>query len=272
MSIKLNEKMLFFFKEQAVDDYLNRLVTHCQTNYPHLKKIMNSTQLKEVLQGCLSTISQRGFVQEDTTRFYIDLMIILGVDFENDPQYSWVRRCFSEYSNFGELTRAEVLYYDVMNFLDFSYGKDFCNKAEIYRNLRAFLEKDSSKNPYHYVQNFSNDVSTLAQLTGSIAAQIAPAKFNATTQEDFTALVAFGMEKTNHLINSNNQQDIINIILLMFIFGSHFYEDPFLMGLAENKAEVNQPFTENEVYTYRRDVKFYECFPWLIPVIEINTN
>lgn len=92
MSVKINSEIQEILKKHSIDNYLDRLVIHCHTRYSFLKLTMNQIELKNILRKCIDITQQRGFIQEDTTRFYIDLMILLGMEFENDPQYKWIKK------------------------------------------------------------------------------------------------------------------------------------------------------------------------------------
>lgn len=272
MSIKINSEMQKTFKKQSIDNYLDKLVIHCYTQYPYLKSTINHIQLKNILQSCLDIAQKSGFTQEDTTRFYIDLIILFGIEFENDPQYKWLKNILSDYSQFTELTKAEVLYFDTISFLENAYGKKLCNKADIFQKLEIYL-KELSIEPNLLKTHHLSDNAVIKQQIVIAITQIAQDKYNATSEEDFDALVTFGIERAKQHLLMTHPTQIIVAVVLMFIFGSHFDEDPFLTGINKKQGQITQIQKNIASISHISICKwFYQQFPWLEALIQLNAS
>lgn len=93
MCLKVNENMMDLSKNQDANDYLNRLKIHCKNNL-HQENAMAKPKFRDLLKWCVSTISQKGFIQNNTPQFRINLMTFLVFKFKNPPQYHRVRTQF----------------------------------------------------------------------------------------------------------------------------------------------------------------------------------
>ena len=102
---------------------------------------------------------------------------------------------------------------------------------------------------------------------------IVQAKFQITESEDFEHLFSFGIDRAQNHLFMNHPTEIATAIILMFIFGSHFDQDPFLSGeLMDNtqlstKTICNENINFNSIYH-----RFCHQFPWLPSLIEMNIN
>lgn len=277
MSIKINTDMQKILEQQAIERYINKLMIHCQAEYPNLTRRITAIKLNEILHHCIGITAKRGFTQQDTTRFYIDLMILFGVEFENDPQYGWIRKIFSDYNRFGELTKSNMLYFEIITFLDKAYGKNLSNKAEIFGLLENYIHQQLAI-PYSIDNKKDINEYELQQHIIDGVMQIAPAKYHATKEEDFDALVTFGMKRAREHLYLEHPLEIKMAVILMFVLGSYFDEDLFLINVEQSPVETIEISTfkekqtaeiKNHSYHYYYQ-HFYSCFPWLESVIQIN--
>lgn len=270
MPLKIDDKVNVILKKQSIENYLDKLVSHCQTNYAYLREAVGSTALKNILRLSLNHAKQNGFTQQDTTRFYIDLMILLGAKFRDDPQYSWIKKIFDDYHDFTELTIAEVLYFDVIPFLEKSYGEGLCNRGEIFKKLDDYLKKQPLKPSTSTIPIDVNKDYIKKEVVNSLN-EIVQAKFEATKEDNFEKLLTFGLDRAQKHLHMNHPEEITTSIVLMFILGSYFDEDPFITGTEKN---LIREFEEN--YDSLRFNTIYEkfCFQfnWLPLLIKINTN
>lgn len=277
MAIKMNKNMQALLKQQAIDRYVIRLVMYCQTKYTNLTQRITTEKLNEIIHHCIGIAAKRGFTQQDTTRFYIDLMILFGVEFENDPQYGWVRKIFSDYNRFGELTKSEMLYFEVITFLDKAYGENLSNKAEVFSLLENYIHQQLAI-PYSIDNKKDINEYELQQYIIDGVLQVAPAKYHATKEEDFDALVTFGMKRAREHLRFEHPLEIKMAVILMFVLGSHFDEDPFLINVEESAIETIEMSTFKEkqtvvikTHSYKFYYQhFYSCFPWLESLIQIS--
>ena len=272
MVLKIDDKIDSILKKQAIDLYLDKLVKHCHGNYPYLKEKIDYHQLKKILSSCLTITKEIGFNQEDTTRFYIDLIILFGIEFIHDPQYRWAKKILDDYQDFTEVTQAEELYFKAIPFLEGAYGKDLSKKNEVFKKLDDYLKSQSTNYVFSKEKSLL-DKSDIKQQVITALNEIVQAKFQITESEDFDHLFSFGIDRAQNHLFMNHPTEIATAIILMFIFGSHFDQDPFLSGeLMDNtqlstKTICNESINFNSIY-YR----FCHQFPWLPSLIEMNIN
>ena len=272
MALRVDDKIDNILKKQAIDLYLDKLVKHCHGNYPYLKEKIDYHQLKKILNSCLTITKEIGFNQEDTTRFYIDLIILFGIEFIHDPQYRWAKKILDDYQDFTEVTQAEELYFKAIPFLEGAYGKDLSKKNEVFKKLDDYLKSQSTNYVFSKEKSLL-DKSAIKQQVITALNEIVQAKFQITESEDFDHLFSFGIDRAQNHLFMNHPTEIATAIILMFIFGSHFDQDPFLSGeLMDNtqiapKTIYYESTNCNSIYH-----RFCQQFPWLPSLIEMNIN
>lgn len=182
------------------------------------------------------------------------------------------KKTLSDYSKFTELTKAEVLYFDTISFLEKAYGKKLCKKAEVFQNLESYLKKLSIESNLLKTHKLSDKTLIKQQIITAIT-QIAQAKYNTTNKEDLDALITFGIDRAKEHLLMTNSAEIIVAVILMFIFGSHFDEDPFLKGMNKKRAQITKiqettvSINHNSIYQ-----RFCYQFPWFEIMIQIYTK
>lgn len=272
MVLKIDDKIDSILKKQAIDLYLDKLVKHCHSHYPYLKEKIDYHQLKKILSSCLTITKEIGFNQEDTTRFYIDLIILFGIEFIHDPQYRWAKKILDDYQDFTEVTQAEELYFKAIPFLEGAYGKDLCKKDEIFKKLDNYLKSQSTNYVFSKEKSLL-DKSDIKQQVITALNEIVQSKFQITESEDFDHLFSFGIDRAQNHLLMNHPTEIATAIILMFIFGSHFDQDPFLSGeLIDNTQLAPQTIYDESINFNSIYHRFCHQFPWLPSLIEMNIN
>lgn len=272
MVLKIDDKIDNILKKQAIDLYLDKLVKHCHSHYPYLKEKIDYHQLKKILSSCLTITKEIGFNQEDTTRFYIDLIILFGIEFIHDPQYRWAKKILDDYQDFTEVTQAEELYFKAIPFLERAYGKDLSKKNEVFKKLDNYLKSQSTNYVFSKEKSLL-DKSDIKQQVITALNEIVQSKFQITESEDFDHLFSFGFDRAQNHLLMNHPTEIATAIILMFIFGSHFDQDPFLSGeLMDNTQLVPKTIYDESINFNSIYHRFSHQFSWLPSLIEMNIN
>ena len=118
------------FKNDVRANAEKQLVEHCREYAPRLFQAAGENGVHEAVQLGLKRSQAYGFLDEPQVRFYIDLMLVLGSDFDTDPQYPWASETLQD-SFSKPHVRGMVLHRDLSLYLDRVMGpqKEYLKEA-----------------------------------------------------------------------------------------------------------------------------------------------
>jgi hypothetical protein len=93
------------------------LVEHCREYAPRLFQAAGEAGVREAVRLGLKRSKAYGFTDHPQVRFYIDMMLVLGSDFDTDPQYPWASETLQD-SYSKPHVRGMVLHRDLSLYLD----------------------------------------------------------------------------------------------------------------------------------------------------------
>jgi hypothetical protein len=188
-----------------------------------------------------------GMTHRGPVKFYIELLFLLGIDFDTDPQYPWAARILRDSDATDQTSRADRLHTDVITYLHTAAGPDrqYAKRAL----LRA------RKLPYWGPSRAGPDhESTVIEMMR----ELHPERCDYIGVPQLRALVARGLQEAqNHLVTSD--PGIALIIALMFVLGHGVIRDP-------KYAFVNQTLQNNRIadpnsraeYLYRKTMTYLD--------------
>jgi hypothetical protein len=88
--------MLIIRNEQleVFDDYLFKqfvedMIAHLRTNFPNQVKPMNETDLRKMIEDGIDRAEQYDVINVGDVERFLECMVILGQNFDNDIQNTW---------------------------------------------------------------------------------------------------------------------------------------------------------------------------------------
>lgn len=90
MAISITAQQLRKLDNFAFESYISELVEHCGKYFPYLNNKINDLSFRDVLKKLVVTANEKGFSQRGSVQFYIDMSIMFGSGFIDDPQYPWI--------------------------------------------------------------------------------------------------------------------------------------------------------------------------------------
>jgi hypothetical protein len=91
---------------------------------------------------------KHGFTQRNTVGFYLETNILLGIDFDTDPQYPWAGEILRDPTTPDQVQRADRLHAWLIDLLDAAGGPDrkYAREA-LYRARQIPFQATSTNNP-----------------------------------------------------------------------------------------------------------------------------
>jgi hypothetical protein len=128
---------------QALSDAARRrfedeLVAHTREFAPRLFDLRGEACMRGVVRDGMARARTAGFVERGPVRFWVELMLAFGRDWDTDPQLAWARPPLADRES-PPLARAQALYLAMNDYLDDveGEGKQFALAA-----LRRVAERD----------------------------------------------------------------------------------------------------------------------------------
>ena len=208
----LGEAVAQSFEDQT-DDHLREFA-------PELVGIAGAEGVRQVVGLGIQRAERYGFICRGPVRFYIELLFVLGCDFDTDPQLPWARTTLTDESISDQFQRAERLHVQVNAYLDCVTGP---------RNEHALaairrIEKSWFRTPP--AADESIDSRLLAELHA-----VYPEKSEYLGEAALRRLIQQGLAvATDQGIGS--PVGIATIVGLMYAFGSGVVGDPLYRWIA----------------------------------------
>lgn len=241
----MRDAQLKTFEQVAVERFQGALRVHIQTFFPRHAEVLGQAHLERVIHYALEKAERRNLKTERAVFLYTGLLLMLGSEFEKDPQLPWaVRRPEPVPADAPESRQAtasaaavsegaagetdkerlierkspdsaiERLYGQAMMFLDQAVGSEnqFLQRTVgALCQARIFEEVPSAP-------SFGHRLLLLLQMLG-------PERYRAVGEGPLRELVRQGYESAKRY-GIVSEQEIMRYIALAFILGSGFAHDP----------------------------------------------
>ena len=97
-------------------DFHYTMVEHCRDALPECCDTYSDKELHALVEKGVNRAEYYGFDQKGSVRLYIDLMLLLGEDFDID--YSWAYECLISDNFINPLYRARFLHQKACEYID----------------------------------------------------------------------------------------------------------------------------------------------------------
>jgi hypothetical protein len=170
-----------------------------------------------------------GFSNRGPLRFYVELMVSFGVDFDSDPQYPWAAAALAADRQIDQMTRANRLYVDMKAYFAHVAGPDSQYAIDAASNARA-AHLDAAP-----AEGVGLDEDILDGLRRAY-----PRKSEFLGDAALRALVrnAFGQARAHRLATPRARRLLSG---LMFGFGHGVLDDPLYPWIATTLLDAQKP-------------------------------
>ena len=138
----IRQSQLRTFRDELLANTENELAEHCRGYAPQLCQAAGEERVLEAVRLGLKRAQGYGFIDQPQIRFYIDMMLVLGSDFDSDPQFPWAAETLEDQFSRAEV-RGMVLHRDLSLYMDRVMGEqDEYLIAALDRFLSLSAEQD----------------------------------------------------------------------------------------------------------------------------------
>lgn len=112
------------FRAKAQLEFEQLLVKHAQAFASKHTEVLGPEGTLAVVRLCIERGQAYGFTGQGPLELFLDLMFLLGAEFDTDPQYAWAAEVLSPQSPGGQMEKADRLHAVSMKYLDAVAGPD----------------------------------------------------------------------------------------------------------------------------------------------------
>ncbi len=139
--LKIRDEQVKAFEGAAVRNFEDQMVEHLKEFTPKHCEILGERCVRQVIQLGMERAKKYGFRNRGPVRFYIELIFMLGSDFDTDPQLPWAAEVLSDTTISDQTIKADRLYDRAMDYLHRVAGPNHEYSIEAIRRIsRARVE------------------------------------------------------------------------------------------------------------------------------------
>lgn len=232
MAIRIRDTQLKKLESCALENYIDELVVHCNECYPHLRKTMGEQKLRQALKNGVEKAEQSGFTQRGSVQFYIDMLIAFGAGFETDPQYPWISKALSENKLLPQIEQSTILYSLTQEYSKQKLGQ----QSQYFFEAAEKLYQLDPETLHVYKTGFDGYMHKILQ-------ECYPQKYATSGTDAITALIRAGERKAETAYGITQARPAAIIVLLMFLLGHEFDNDPFYEWARAEKTSSYVDYT-----------------------------
>lgn len=219
--LKINNAQVLKFKEHFVSDFENELLIHVQTYFLGHYQMMGEDAVRRTIRYCFAKCKHYKFTTKRNICLYLNNMLMLGSNFDDDPQYPWGRTILKDIKFKDSVRHIDDLSSSAMDDFEAIAGKDnqFIN--------RYFLTITQQKEKL-----YSSLCEANLKLSAEILKEWFPQKYDTITEHNIQKMVLAGYHLSEKYSISKSS-NIAIYIFLMFTGGSGFDTDPQFASIHE---------------------------------------
>jgi hypothetical protein len=202
------------FGDAALANFENQMVKQLQSFTPKHCEVIGDGGVRNVIRLGIERAEIHHLTNRGPVRFYIELMFMLGSDFDSDPQLPWVARILDDPNTPDEMARARSLYDKTMEYLDQVAGPEYRYAKEALRRAKQLKPEDLA------IARQGFEANLLGHLN-----RFYPQKFKFVGEAALRSLVPRAMELAKEYSMASNS-GLVLLIGLAFTLGHGFAADP----------------------------------------------
>jgi hypothetical protein len=231
------------FRREAQTRLESQLVAHFQALYPReCREAGGPPAVLKLVRLGIAKASEHGYVTQQQAGFTIGLMILLGVDFDVDPQIPWAGKEFDDSGIADPNRRIQGLYHHAVEYLSRTAGEKLQNLVKAMIRLKA---ADLKEFPLPSSPTWEADLRALL-------GRWYPEKSGDQGEGPTTALIRSSAEAAKRYgLTGNAGRGLV--ATLMFMLGSGFDHDPLYPWAARTLTIPGYPNEAARVVGLHRD-------------------
>ncbi len=232
------------FEQAALRNFEQRAAEHLRETFPKHARFLGEGGVRDVVRHGLEKARGYGFSSERGFLLYLELMLLVGGGFDEDPQLPWAAQVLSSQSS-AEPERLEALRARAAEYFERVAGA----KGE---HIDRALEKLRQTPVEGFRQSGGSDFATYMRTRLQM---LYPEKCAGLGEEGVRALIRQGVEfARSHRLTT--ERGVVTSTVLMFFLGSGFASDPqfpWAAAILDDPALTDPPARADRLYAAAKD-------------------
>jgi hypothetical protein len=193
----------------------DNMVEHIKEFFPKYYEIHSEPLIREIIHYTIERAESYDFVTERDVCMYINLVLLLGSNFDTDPQLPWAIKILKDETITDPATRIDRLYDKAMEYFDKVAGTE-----------NEFLGRSLLRIRDISIQNFSQMApENTIDVSVALLEKIWPQKCRELGETTLSSLFGEAAVSAKNY-NITSERGIVLYTWLMFMLGSGFDKDP----------------------------------------------
>jgi hypothetical protein len=221
----IRDQMMEAFRRDTLHGFEDEMVVHFGGFSPPLVNAVGEEQIRKMIDFGIVQAGSYRLTYRGPVRLYLELMLLFGSYFGEDPQYPWATEILS--SSGPQMQRAELLYEKTLEYRRTVAGPEDIYTVQALRRIRVLAEQSLPFSAQNFVSAVLHEIR-----------QIYPQKADHVGSAGLEALIHKGIERARDYHFSELRQ-ITLLIVLMLAFGHGCLDDPLYPWIARTlKDEI----------------------------------
>lgn len=222
--LTIRPDQIALFEQASAPHFNDHLAARLRAAYPGRLASADPATLSAALGQSIAQATRHGLTEQEPVRLFIELMVLLGSGFADDPQLSWAQHALAA-GDGAQLDRARRLHSAALAYLDQVFGPD---NAQLVIALQQLLAEPPKLATGSRAQFRSTALIRLEQLWPEKFAYLGETTVQQLIHDGIAAAVPYGIK---------NETGMFVYLSLMFVLGSQFDRDPLLPWISTVLAD-----------------------------------
>jgi hypothetical protein len=220
--LKIRSEQMAAFEAAALKGFEDRMVEHLRNFSPKHAQVLDEEQLRAVVRYGIERAESHGLTSERSIRIYTETMLMLGSNFDVDPQYPWAAEILGRTEE-DQVTRIDGISEKAWDYAehvlaDFKRLEQEPHKARLMDELGSLRKGSTEPLAASGVSRFYEGA--IARLN-----ELFPEKCKYLGELSLRRLINRGLELADSY-GLNSERDASMFVVLMFVLGTGFDRDP----------------------------------------------
>ena len=119
------------FEDGSSPEFENQLIRHLQEFSPLHSELLGEQGVRPIVRKAVERAANYSWTRRGPVQLFVDLIFLLGVVFDTDPQYPWIAEILARSTPDTQVARADEMHEQVMAYLDATGGpaREYAKRA-----------------------------------------------------------------------------------------------------------------------------------------------
>jgi hypothetical protein len=139
--------------EDARPEFENQLIRHLQEFSPLHSELSGEQGVRPIVRGAVERAANYSWTRRGPVQLFVDLIFLLGVVFDTDPQYPWITKILVRSTIDTQVAEADEMHAQVIVYLDATGGpgREYAKRA-LRRAREMSYEGPPIASPRYFVE------------------------------------------------------------------------------------------------------------------------